>query len=329
VTVVVYDYILMFPSEVVHIWSKPWTWVTLLYLIVRYAGIYDVMGTLMFDGSFVPLSSVKTCAGLFYLGDWANTAFYCASSLLMVLRVHAIWNRSKVILAILLLGYMVRVVSNLILTAVIFNPYTDATVVDIRVPVLHYSACIEIYPRIGPYVIYAGSWSIIFDVVLLILALVPSVQQSIAMYQTTKRWEPNRYISLIIKEGVAYYICLNFLDNIPNVVATLDNLNGDHWHLNPVGWFMIEFFYNTSMFPIVPRFVISMRELFDKDSRGQLEGIDSAFGISSRSGNVAGLDTSVSGIPVADGISHPGEEGGEEIQLEVVRGNDSGQGCSA
>jgi len=85
---------------------------------------------------------------------------------------------------------------------------------------------------------------------------------------------------------------------------------------------MIEFFYTISMFPMVPRFVIRMRELFDEDSRGRLEGVDSAFGISSSSGNVAGQDTSVSEIGFADTNDHPGEESGEEIQLEV-RGDDA------
>ena len=75
------------------------------------------------------------------------------------------------------------------------------------------------------------------------------------------------------------------------------------------------------MFPMMPRFVIKMRELYDKDSRGRLEGIDSAFGISSRSGDVAGRDHFVSGIAFAGVDSRPGEEGGEEIQLED-RGND-------
>jgi len=69
----------------------------------------------------------------------------------------------------------------------------------------------------------------------------------------------------------------------------------------------------------MPRFVISMRELFDKDSRGRLEGLDSAFGISSRSGNFTGRDTSVSEIGFAGVGSHSGEQD-EQIQLEV-RGN--------
>jgi hypothetical protein len=75
------------------------------------------------------------------------------------------------------------------------------------------------------------------------------------------------------------------------------------------------------MFPIMPQFVISMRELFDKGSLGRLEGIDSAFGISSCCGDVAGRDHSVSGIAFAGVSSRPGEEGGEEIQLDD-RGND-------
>jgi hypothetical protein len=56
-----------------------------------------------------------------------------------------------------------------------------------------------------------------------------------------------------------------------------------------------------------------------------VEGIDKIFGISSHSGNVAGQDTSISVIAFAGVSSDLGEEGGEEIQLEAVRGDGSRQ----
>jgi hypothetical protein len=68
----------------------------------------------------------------------------------------------------------------------------------------------------------------------------------------------------------------------------------------------------------MPRFVLSIRELYAKDIIRYCDGIDSGFGISSRVRNIAGRDTSVSAIVFAGGRSGPGDEGDEEMQLEPI-----------
>ena len=65
----------------------------------------------------------------------------------------------------------------------------------------------------------------------------------------------------------------------------------------------------------MPRFIISVRELYDRDLRGRRQGIDAGFGVSSQyvsSGNVA-----VSTIRFAD----PGQEEDQMAEGEV---DDSG-----
>ena len=88
-------------------------------------------------------------------------------------------------------------------THVNFTPFCLSFLVGTS-QVLDYSFCTEVYPVIGPYLKYVVIWPILFDVLLLILALIPLVKESNAMYKATGRWEPNRYMSLIVKEGVAY-----------------------------------------------------------------------------------------------------------------------------
>jgi len=170
---------------------------------------------------------------------------------------------------------------------------------------------------------YVVTWTTLFDLLLLTLALVPLVKQSIATYKATRRWEPNRYMSLVVNQVVAYLFA-NLLNNIPQAI-----FNGDDPY-DPVWFLMFNFFFVITMFPLAPRFVISMRELFDKDSRrGRLQGVDNVFAISAHSGSVARRDHSVSGMAFTGGSSEPGEaQGADEIQLEV-RGNDLGRVCSA
>ncbi|KAF8442257.1 hypothetical protein L210DRAFT_3202252 [Boletus edulis BED1] len=42
-TVLGYDYALAFSNEIEYIWNKPWTWVSTLYILVRYVGIYNLV----------------------------------------------------------------------------------------------------------------------------------------------------------------------------------------------------------------------------------------------------------------------------------------------
>ncbi|KAF8135139.1 hypothetical protein EV363DRAFT_1322588 [Boletus edulis] len=42
-TTVGYDYVLTFSNEVEYIWSKPWTWVSALFVCVRYFGLCNLV----------------------------------------------------------------------------------------------------------------------------------------------------------------------------------------------------------------------------------------------------------------------------------------------
>jgi hypothetical protein len=41
---------------------------------------------------------------------------------------------------------------------------------------------------------------------LLILALMSTLKESVAMYKATKQWQPNHYIQLFAKDGILYFV---------------------------------------------------------------------------------------------------------------------------
>jgi len=264
------------------------------------------MGFSLVGSTFMP-GPLKMCTGFIYSVQWAYVVFISAADLVIILRVYALWNRSKIILAVLLFCYMIQVIIQLVVTAVFDNPHTDATVIISHI--LDHSICTEVFPVIGPYVKYMVIDSTLFNLLLLILALVPTVKQSATMYKTTKRWQPNRYMSLIVKEGI-FYVLLNLLNNIPVAIA-----EADQNPLNPTWMVILETFIIVTMYPVIPRFMLSIRELYDKDSWGVLT--DNGFGVSSR----VRQDTVLSEIAFVDngGNGPSGEaEGEEEIQLGLA-----------
>lgn len=41
---------------------------------------------------------------------------------------------------------------------------------------------------------------------LLILAIVQTLKQSLTMYKATERWQPNRYMERLVKDGILYFL---------------------------------------------------------------------------------------------------------------------------
>ena len=77
--------------------------------------------------------------------------------------------------------------------------------------------------------------------------------------------------------------------------------------VNSTSLFMLAVCYYTTLCPMMPRFIISMRELYDHDLCGHWQGIDTGF---SRSSHV-----SVSAIQFADAA--PGQVEGQVAEDEV------------
>ncbi|KAF8547053.1 hypothetical protein OG21DRAFT_1490564 [Imleria badia] len=48
-TAVGYDYVLTFSNEIEYIWTKPWTWVSMLFILVHYVGLYTLHESMVID----------------------------------------------------------------------------------------------------------------------------------------------------------------------------------------------------------------------------------------------------------------------------------------
>ncbi|KAF8838735.1 hypothetical protein BDN67DRAFT_61404 [Paxillus ammoniavirescens] len=52
-TVVGYDFILTFSDEIEYVWKRPWSWVSMLFIVVRYVGCLGAMLGAFVGSSFV------------------------------------------------------------------------------------------------------------------------------------------------------------------------------------------------------------------------------------------------------------------------------------
>ena len=50
------------------------------------------------------------------------------------------------------------------------------------------------------------SLRIALSVMLVILAVIPTLKELVVMYKVSKKWQPNHYMQLFVKDGILYFI---------------------------------------------------------------------------------------------------------------------------
>ncbi|KAG9315344.1 hypothetical protein JVU11DRAFT_4487 [Chiua virens] len=185
----------------------------------------------------------------------------------MIIRVWAMYHRSKLILGILLVLYFIEVVANIACDAFNSVPKNSSLVANLYCGI---SVAPPLEEIILEQVAYASL--IIFGATLCVLAVVQFVRQSFQMYRVTKQWQLNRYINALVKQGIVYFFAFLLL----NVIALLYS-----WGKTPSNtalYFFLSCVMYVPVYTLPPRFIISIRELHEQDVRGR-GGIDSGFGL--------------------------------------------------
>ncbi|KAF8126691.1 hypothetical protein EV363DRAFT_1347117 [Boletus edulis] len=217
----------------------------------------------------------------------------------MILRVYAMWSRSRTILYILLFIWVVQVVTTAVFNGIYNNPGTYSSVTIVQI--VDFSFCNDSsanFPRILNALIVVPR--LVLSSTLMILAAFQTLKQSVAMYKATKQWKPNHYMQQLVGDGILYFL-VNVLFQVNDVINLGGNPSTD------TSLFLNVFAY-ISFYTLIPRFIISIRELYDRDTRRCVH-VDTGFGVQSQSLTM-GLDTTVSAMVFIDGNQGPEAEDG-------------------
>ncbi|KAF9237820.1 hypothetical protein BU15DRAFT_75615 [Melanogaster broomeanus] len=221
VTAIAYDYVLTLPREVKHVW------VSIFEYLLRYQYItsddpkeqaldldvyrippcVSVIWALFLlcvrissDALEVPNSWIHNLKGtiLFQVYLGTNIVFFAAVDLIMVLRVYAMYGRSRTILAILLATYIPSVVVSCVTT--IYKPQIDVSVLfDATICTASYN----VPTSIGVYFLIP---KVVLSVVLCGFAVIRLVRESLQMHRAIKKWQSNQYLELLVRESVFYFV---------------------------------------------------------------------------------------------------------------------------
>ncbi|KAG9316469.1 hypothetical protein JVU11DRAFT_2505 [Chiua virens] len=181
----------------------------------------------------------------------------------MILRIYAMWNQSKIILSVLLLLYVLQTI-----TAVVFYGMSNLSVTITQG--LNTTFCSGVL--YSPF----STWSIVilhltFSLALFIFPVVQTISHTLDIRKTTKRWQPNQYIKILAADGIMYFFMHLCYD-----VRTLTV-----WRVVSLSAISVDFLNASStllLLTMLPRFIIGIRELYDRDVHRQ-QDIDSGFGL--------------------------------------------------
>ena len=138
-------------------------------------------------------------------------------------------------------------------------------------------------------------WQVVVATAICIFATIRFVQQSFQMYAETKQWQLNRYMNLLVREGVAYFfafvlsyssppkltnqilielmVCDSFLlRGMINILFATGKIPTQYWQTSLL--YIIEY---VPMWTLTPRFIMNIRELYAQGEH--VNGIDTGFGL--------------------------------------------------
>ncbi|KAG2356888.1 hypothetical protein BDR07DRAFT_415877 [Suillus spraguei] len=103
--VVTYDWVLTFEQEVELVWRQRWSLMTVLYLGVRYLGIS--LAVLEIFGNVTTISLTDSVSFIVYAAsDWINLVVYVMLWVIIITRLHAMYQRSRKILIFLVVPFL-------------------------------------------------------------------------------------------------------------------------------------------------------------------------------------------------------------------------------
>ncbi|KAF8452762.1 hypothetical protein L210DRAFT_3626779 [Boletus edulis BED1] len=291
-TAVIYDYCLTISDEITYVWNRSWTKVSTLFLLIRYVGCLSAL-TAAFGGStFIP-GPVKVRTTIDVIARWSYVIFWVGADMAMILRVYAMYDRSRALLGVLLVMYIIQVVVFLTTASIYIEPkYSKVSVVQL----LDITICsITLSTRI--FNIVNATIQCSLSTVLCILVVVKLAKDTLQMYQATRAWQINRYISLLTRDGLVYFVATLFISLVNGIFNSQGSVSVGLGSLLPIT------FADVLLYTLTPRFVMNIRELYVLDIQGRWDidsDIDSGFGLSSRAGRGVGVSTTIGMMAFAE-----------------------------
>ncbi|KAH7907237.1 hypothetical protein BJ138DRAFT_523275 [Hygrophoropsis aurantiaca] len=209
---VVYDQVLTFPQEVNLVWNRQWSFTIALYLIARYIGSLYVIGN---TALYMYINwTYSVIANMLLAVNCAENIFILTMQAILVIRVYALFNRSKKVLIFLATSYVLQATATFVLMGLgAHKRVLDEYYVSVGPPVWSVEQLLFTNANSSalPFIITLNRDSIIisivFDSILLFFALWAFVRHALEAKTLEGRWSINVLVRTLVADQLLYFIC--------------------------------------------------------------------------------------------------------------------------
>ncbi|KAF9232807.1 hypothetical protein BU15DRAFT_80794 [Melanogaster broomeanus] len=193
----------------------------------------------------LPVALVSSfCNSIYLFAVWGYIIFLCVSDLVMVLRMYAMYNQSKMVLVIVLVLYIPAVVALLICTGIYYKP--NAVVGDGT-----FGVCAVSLTSAPQITLYLNVTRIFLNITLCILAVARFIRHCLEMRKTLGQWRTNQYMKLLATESLLFFV-VNFVSNVMSLSLAVSTPG--------TTLILLVALSNFLPFTLPPRLIINMRE---------------------------------------------------------------------
>ncbi|KAH7906075.1 hypothetical protein BJ138DRAFT_1163495 [Hygrophoropsis aurantiaca] len=204
---VVYDQALAFSQEVDYIWNRWWSFTTALYLIARYSGSLSVIGL---TAEAMCINWTYSDMNIYLISNWAANILPLAMQAILVIRIYALFNRSKKVLIFMSTFYALQATATLVMTGLSFNKWAvHDFIVGISPAIGSVTQSVDYDFNSSAYIPVRDSTivSVVFDSVLLFFALWAFVRHALEEKTLDGGWSINVFVRTLVADQSVYFVC--------------------------------------------------------------------------------------------------------------------------
>jgi len=117
--------VITFDREVDHVWNRVCSYGSITYLLIRYIGdALSILNIVAFLGLGVQAPGVDFCGVYFFAQSWLGLLILFLIQLMLQVRLYSLYQGSRIVLTIMLLGYVCEIAAMTAITGII-NIYAE------------------------------------------------------------------------------------------------------------------------------------------------------------------------------------------------------------
>ncbi|KAH7908080.1 hypothetical protein BJ138DRAFT_1208636 [Hygrophoropsis aurantiaca] len=260
---VVYDH--AFSHEVDHIWAR---YSGDLQMIAIAAGFMCIDWT---NSLWVYCRALYIYMKIYMAVNWGQTIFILTMQAILVIRVYALFNRSKKVLIFLVTFYGLQTIATFVMLGFMFNKralHEYVTSISPTIGSVTQDINLNLPSKFFPFVQAMTILPVAFDTFLLFFALWAFLKHALEAKKLNGGWSINVLVRTLMADHLVYFVCnLTWLS-----LMVAANYFTTELKVSGISFYTATYFFTALVVVVGPRMVISLRAVEKTRREGVILG---------------------------------------------------------